>query len=50
MNWPRDKKGKFLPKNPTPKIGPSTLEIGPETLEIFLERKDREFENLSDEG
>jgi hypothetical protein len=50
MTRPRDKKGNFLPKTPTPKTGPSNLEVGCETLESFLEREAREFENLSEEG
>jgi hypothetical protein len=49
MTRPRDRKGNFLPKTPTTKIGPSNPEIGPETLENFLEREAREFENLSKE-
>jgi hypothetical protein len=50
MTRPRDRKGNFLPKTPTTKIGPSNPEIGPETLESFLEREAREFENISEES
>jgi hypothetical protein len=38
MTRTRDRKGIFLPKNPTTTTGPINPEIGPETLEDLLQR------------